>query len=173
MGGYDIPACKSGVRRRAGGRLAIRERYSIFPAQSTLGRKRSIITALARYRNLSPTDSPQNQFSKFLFEEAVFFTVRKIAVIALYHIAMITFIFTLTLAVRWVAQVVGAVAADEKSTGDWWAQSRLALPSRFPNNSLPDPVAGEIFSLPTGSRKLTQQLDHTRISPSEGGRFRG
>src|SRR5262249_60432981 len=75
---------------------------------------------------------------------------------------MITFIFTLTLAIRWVARVVGAVAALEKVPAGDGLKAVWARTSQFPANSLPDPAAGEMFSLLTWSSNLVPYLDLAR-----------
>src|SRR5437868_4006205 len=85
--------------------------------------------------------------------------------------AMLALIFVLTLAIRSIALVIGAVASVEKAAVDGRLKavscSAVAFPCHFPARHL----AGKIFSLLARLGKLAQRLDLTGEYPAERADF--
>src|SRR5947208_9732485 len=86
-------------------------------------------------------------------------------------LAMLALIFVLTLAIRSIALVIGAVASVEKAAVDGRLKavscSAVAFPCHFPARHL----AGKIFSLLARLGKLAQRLDLTGEYPAERADF--
>ncbi len=84
---------------------------------------------------------------------------------------MLALIFVLTLAIRSIALVIGAVASVEKAAVDGRLKavscSGVAFPCHFPTRHL----AGKIFSLLARLGKLAQRLDLTGEYPAERADF--
>ena len=84
---------------------------------------------------------------------------------------MLALIFVLTLAIRSIALVIGAVASVEKAAVDGRLKavscSAVAFPCHFPARHL----AGKIFSLLARLGKLAQGLDLTGEYPAERADF--
>src|SRR5260370_41192249 len=85
--------------------------------------------------------------------------------------AMLALIFVLTLAIRSIALVIGAVASVDRAAVDGRLKavscSEVAFPCHFPARHL----AGKIFSLLTRLGKLAQRLDLTGEYPAERADF--